>query len=109
MSMKSRDWNEGLSKRLKDLSYASDFLLALIEEGGSLQEALAHTIEGYGVREFANLVDLDEAAIQRNINSNYNPTKNTLEKLLAPFGLYLAARRPDKVEIKSPLPVSINH
>ena len=109
MSMRSRDWSEGLSERLKDLNYAGDLLLVLIEEGNSLQEALARIIRGYGVREFSNLVDLDEAMIQRSINSDYNPTKNTLEKLLAPFGLHLAAWRPGKVKLKSSLAVSISH
>ena len=107
--MRSRDWNEGLSERLKDLNYASDFLLVLMRDGSSLQEALARIIRGYGVREFANLVGLNEAAIQRSINPNYNPTKNTLEKLLTPFGLHLAAWKSDKIKLKSSLTVSINH
>ena len=85
MPMRSRDWNKGLSERLKDLNYASDFILTLMEEGASLQEALASTIRGYGVREFAKLVDLDEAAIQRSININYNPTKKYVRKAFSPF------------------------
>ena len=93
MPMRSRNWNEGLSERLQDLRYASDFLLVLTEEGHSLQEALGITIRGYGVREFSRLINLSESAIQRAIDPNYNPTKRTLEELLAPFNLHLAAQR----------------
>ena len=93
MPMRSRDWNEGLSERLQDLEYASDFLLTLVEEGHSLQEALGITIRGYGVREFSHLIDLNESAIQRAIDPNHNPTKSTLEKLLTPFSLRLAAQK----------------
>ncbi len=95
MPMRSRDWNEGLSERLKDLSYASDFILVLMEEGHSLQEALGITIRGYGVREFAILVNLNESSIQRATDPDHNPTKSTLEQLLAPFNLYLTVRKSD--------------
>lgn len=95
MPTRSRDWNESLSQRLQDLDYAGDFILALTEEGDSLQEASGKTIRCYGVREFTKLTDLNEAAVQRAIDPEHNPTKSTLEKLLVPFGLNLSARKSD--------------
>lgn len=35
---------------------------------------------------------MDEPAIQRAINPEHNPTKQTLEKLLEPLGLRLSAK-----------------
>ena len=93
--MRSRDWSKGLSERLQDLNYAGDFILALIDEGESLQEALGQTIRSYGVREFSSLVELNESAVQRAIDPDHNPTKSTLEKLLTPFSLNLGAHKSD--------------
>lgn len=92
MPTRSRDWNENLSKKLKKPDYANKFLLALLEEGDDLQAALGRTIRLYGVKEFAILLKMDEPAIQRAIRPEHNPTKQTLEKLLEPFGLCLSAK-----------------
>ena len=92
MPKRSVDWNETLAEKLNDLDFARDFLSDLIDEGDSLQEALGKTIRGYGVKEFCCLVDLTPATVQRAINLEYNPTKETLEKMLKPFGLTLGIK-----------------
>lgn len=92
MPKRSVDWNETLAEKLKDIQFAKYFLLSLIEEGDSLQETLGKTICGYGVKEFASLIDLESSAIQRAIGSTHNPTKETLEEILSPFGLELGVR-----------------
>lgn len=90
MAMRSRSWNQGLAKRLREPGYAAEFLRGLLEEGESLQEALATTIKAYGVTEFAKLVGLPESNIHRAVDPNHNPTKKTLETLLEPLGLKLS-------------------
>lgn len=92
MPTRSRDWNETMSKKLHNHHYAHKFILALIDEGDDLQTALGRTIRLYGVKEFAAFLKMDEPAIQRAINPEHNPTKQTLEKLLEPFGLRLSAK-----------------
>ena len=95
MPTRSRDWNEGVSKKLRNSEYAHKFILALLEEGDDLQTALGRTIRLYGVKEFAALLKMEEPAIQRAINPEHNPTKLTLEKLLEPFGMRLSAKPKD--------------
>ncbi len=92
MPTRSSDWNEKISKDLKNIDYAKFFLLGLLDEGDDLQTALGRFIRLYGVKEYAALVKLDQPAIQRAINPLHNPTKETLEKLLAPLKLSLSAR-----------------
>jgi DNA-binding phage protein len=92
MPTRSHDWNEDVAKELNDTSYAQTFLLALLEEGDDLQTALGRLIRLYGVKEYAALVKMDEPAIQRAINPEHNPTKDTLEKILAPLKLSLGVK-----------------
>ncbi len=92
MPTRSSDWSESLSQDLKDIGYAQNFLLALLEEGDDLQTALGRLIRLYGVKEYARLTKMEESAIQRAINPSHNPTKGTLEKLLAPLKLSLGVK-----------------
>jgi len=92
MPTRSSDWSEGVSQELKDMDYAQSFLLALLEEGDDLQTALGRLIRLYGVKEYAQQAKMEESAIQRAINPNHNPTKGTLEKILAPLKLSLGVK-----------------
>ena len=92
MPTRSEDWSEEVSKELRDTEYAQGFLLALLEEGDDLQTALGRLIRLYGVKEYAQLVKMEESAIQRAINPQHNPTKGTLEKLLTPLRLVLGVK-----------------
>ena len=97
MPTRSSDWSESVSQELKDLDYAQTFLSALLEEGDDLQTALGRLIRLYGVKEYATLVKMNEPAVQRAINPEHNPTKRTLEKLLAPLKLSLGIK-PNEVD-----------
>ncbi len=92
MPTRSIDWNEYMAEELRDLDYAQGFLLGLLEEGDDLQTALGRLVRIYGVKEYAKLVDMEESAIQRAVNPNHNPTKGTLEKILAPLKLTLGVK-----------------
>lgn len=92
MPTRSIDFNEELAKDLRDLDFAQGFLLELLALGDDLQTALGHLIRVYGVKEYAELAEMEAPTIQRAINPKHNPTKGTLEKLLAPLKLGLGVK-----------------
>ena len=100
MTRRSRDWNEELAKDLRDSGFAREFLLALLEEGFTLQEALAKTIRAYGIKEFSKRTKMPSSNLSRAIRPSYNPSQRLLERLLKPFGLTLTAA-PARVAGKS--------
>jgi DNA-binding phage protein len=95
MPTRSRDWSEAVSEELKDLKYARHFLAELLDEGDDLQTALGRMIRLYGVKEYARLVKIEPPAVQRAIDPRHNPTKQTLERLLAPLSLELGVKPKD--------------
>ena len=100
MARRSEDWNIDLAKRLHNPKFARAFLLATIDEGLTIQEALAKVIRAIGVTEFAAQIGMPRPNVQRAIRPQYNPTQGTLNRLLAPFRLRLSlaplptSRRP---------------
>ena len=90
MARRSKDWNEGLARDLKDPAFARAFLLAVIEDGGSLQHALGKAVRAIGVKEFAARVRMASPNLVRAIHPRHNPTQATLNRLLEPFGLKLS-------------------
>ncbi len=89
MARRSKDWNEGLAKDLQDMKFARQFLLGCLEEGVSIQIALAKVIRAIGVKEFAKKTAMASSNILRAINPKHNPTQDTLNRLLEPLGLRL--------------------
>jgi len=89
MARRSRDWNEGLAQDLQDPAFAREFLLAALEEGVPLQQALGKVIRGMGVKEFAASVRMAAPNVLRAIHPRHKPTHETLSRLLKPFGLGL--------------------
>ena len=96
MARRSVDWNEGLAKDLKNKKFAKEFILAAIEDGVGVQVALGKIIRAYGVKEFSAKVKLPASNILRSINPEHNPTQDTLNKLLKPFGLKLSVVEDSK-------------
>ncbi len=90
MTKRSRDWNEGLSQDLQDPEFAQKFILASFDEGLSLQTVLGKVIRSYGVEEFAKKLKMASSNVIRAIDPKHNPTQETLNRLLKPFGLRLA-------------------
>ena len=90
MARRSRDWNEGLAKDLRDSVFAREFLLAALEEGVSIQIALGKVVRAYGVKEFSRKTKIASSNLLRAINPRHNPTQDTLNRLLKPFGLMVA-------------------
>lgn len=61
----------------------------VIDEGFTLQAALAKVIRAYGVKEFAAKAGMPSPNVLRSIDAQHNPTQKTLEQLLRPLGLRL--------------------
>lgn len=96
MARRSIDWNEGLSKDLKDPKFAREFILAALDEGVSLQEILGKVIRAYGIKEFSRKTKIAGPNIVRAINPRSNPTQTTLNRLLKPFGLKVSVAPIDQ-------------
>ncbi len=90
MSRRSAEWNEGLAEDLRVKGFAQEFIQGCLEEGLSLQEALAKVVRAYGVKEFALKAKLPSSNVLRAISPGYNPTSETLNTLLKPFDLCLS-------------------
>ncbi len=96
MARRAKDWNIGLAEDLRDPEFAREFLLAAIEEGVPLQQALAKAIRAIGVKEFAAKVGMASPNVLRAIHPRHNPTQETLNRLLKPFRLRLSLTRVGK-------------
>jgi DNA-binding phage protein len=93
MVRRSKGWDERLLEDLNDPSFSSELLLAAVEDGVPLRQALGDVIRGMGVKEFASKVGMPGPHVVRAISPNHNPTQETLERLLRPFGLRLGLTR----------------
>ena len=90
MARRSKDWNTGLAKDLRDPKFAREFLMAAMEEGVPIQVALGKVVRAMGVKEYAAKVRMESPNVLRAINRRYNPTQRTLNRLLRPFKLQLS-------------------
>lgn len=97
MARRTKDWNEGLAKDMRDPQFACKFLLAAVEEGVSVQQTLGKVIRAMGVKEFAAKIGMESPNLLRAINPRHNPTQATINRLLNPLGLRLSL-----VPIKKP-------
>ena len=89
---RTSDFDKHLSKQLKRAKYRREYLLSVVSEmdgepGLTIFEALKHTISKMGVTEFANMVNMKRSSISRILSQESAPKLETLDKLLAPFGL----------------------
>ena len=99
MARRGRDWNMDLAEDLKDPAFASVFLTAAVDDSVSVQQALGKVIRAMGVKEFAGQVRMASPNLLRAINPRHNPTQDTLNRLLRPFGLKLSVAPIEKAPI----------
>lgn len=91
---RTRDWNEDLAKKLKDKEYAREFVLACLEEGLAIQQALSKVVRAYGVKEYARKIKMAPSNLVRALNSETKSlTTKTLNQILKPLGLELTLRK----------------
>jgi DNA-binding phage protein len=90
MVRRSVNYDFGAAEYLKNPERARDFFtIAMDEEGLSLQYTLGTLIRAFGVKEFAEKAGMAAPNVLRAINPRHNPTQETLDRLLKPFGLRL--------------------
>jgi DNA-binding phage protein len=63
---------------------------AALDEGVSLQVALAQVIRAYGVKEYARLARMAPPNLLRAVRPRSNPTQVSLNRILKPLGLQLS-------------------
>jgi DNA-binding phage protein len=102
MAKRSRDWHEGLAEDLQDPEFAREFLTAAVEDGVLLKVALGKVIRVSGVKEFSESVGMPSPNVVRAIHPKHNPTQETLERLLTPFGLRIGLAKIKPVERAAP-------
>ena len=90
MAKRAKDWNEGLAKDLKNSAFAKQFIKAALDEGLPVQEVMGKVIRAYGIKEFSKRTKISSPNLLRAINPRHNPTQETLNRLLQPFGLRLS-------------------
>lgn len=86
---RTKNFNEDLSKRLRNKKFAAKYLTSLIEgeDGLSLEEALKIFIEQMGIKEFASITHHSPSNIVDFIKGKRHPKNETLDSYLHPFGL----------------------
>ena len=90
MSRRSADWNKGLAQDLRRPEFAQLFIQNALEEGLSIQVVLGAVIRAYGVKEFSVKVGLPSSNILRVLRPKHNPTLESINRLVKPFGLELS-------------------
>ncbi len=90
MAKRATDWNEGLARDLRDVEFAQEFIKAALDEGLPLQVVLGKVVRAYGVKDFARRTKISSPNLLRATDPSHNPTQQTLDRLLKPFGLRLS-------------------
>ncbi len=90
MARRTRDWNKGLAHDFKDSSFVREFVNAALDEGVSIQEVLRKLVDVVGLKETSRKTNMPSPNILRALNPKHNPTLDTLNKILRPFGLKLS-------------------
>jgi DNA-binding phage protein len=87
VARRSKEYDADLAEELKEPWFVRKFLTGAVGAGTSLQEALGELVRTMGVKEFAEKVGMPSPNVLRAIDPKHNPTQETLERLLKPFGL----------------------
>ena len=87
VARRSKEYDEKKAAHLADPSLVRAQLIGAVSSGAPLKEALGELIRTMGVKEFAEKVGMPSPNVLRAIDPRHNPTQDTLERLLKPFGL----------------------
>ena len=82
-------WDENMLEDLLDPSFTQELMMGAVENGTPLRDALADIIRGIGVKEFSASVGMSSGNVLRALRPGHNPSLETLDRLLEPFGLRL--------------------
>jgi hypothetical protein len=86
---RAKKYNEELSERLKKPNYAREFICSLMEgpEGMTVEQALRHTIQIMGIKEFAHISGVPSPNLVAFVKGRRHFKTETLDQLLKPFKL----------------------
>lgn len=99
---KPTPYEEGLHERLKDPSYAAEYLNAHLEDydGHTVEVfllALRHVAAAHGFATISKKSDLGRESLYKTLSKSGNPKIDTLSKLLHTMGLKLSVEaKPSK-------------
>jgi hypothetical protein len=88
---RSNSYDENLSQKLKNLAFAQEYLLALVDADDKnaieIEDALRLAISKMGTTDFAKLVGDDKANVDKFLKEKRILKEETLNRYLRPFGL----------------------
>ena len=84
---RSESYNEKVSKKLRNPKYAQAFIEALMEgdEGLNAEDALRHTIEIMGIKEFSKLAKIEMPRVVEFTKKKRKFKSETIDSMLKPF------------------------
>ena len=80
-------FDDKLSKKLKQASFAKGYILGSIKKGMTVMEALKNVISCMGTKEFSEISGIKSPNISRMLSQDAIPKLATLQKFLDPFQL----------------------
>ena len=80
-------FDDKLSKKLKQASFAKSYILKSIRKGMTVMEALKNVISCMGTKEFSEISGIKSPNISRMLSQDAIPKLATLQKFLDPFQL----------------------
>jgi len=86
---RTENYNEEVSKKLRDPDYARSFIEALMEgdDGLSPEDALRRTIEIMGIKEFSKVAKVETPRVVEFTKKRRKFKPETIDLLLKPFRL----------------------
>ncbi len=86
---RTETYNEEISRRLKKPVYAREFISGLMEgpDGMSVEDALRHTIQIMGLKEFAQISGIPSPNLVSFLKGRRNVKVETIDQMLKPFKL----------------------
>ncbi len=86
---RAKRYDQILSEKLRSIRFAQGFICSLMEgeDGLSAEDALRHTIQRMGVKEFSELAKVPPPNVQEFLKGIRKLKPDTLDIYLKPFGL----------------------
>jgi hypothetical protein len=86
---RGKSYDEELSQKLRNRKFAQNYIMALMEgdEGLSVEDALKHTIERMGIKEFVQMANVPQPNVSEFLKGKRKLKPETLNEYLKPFKL----------------------
>ncbi len=86
---RGKSYDEELSQQLRNRKFAQNYIMALMEgdEGLCVEDALKHTIERMGIKEFVQMANVPQPNVSEFLKGKRKLKPETLNEYLKPFKL----------------------